>query len=225
MMASYNFYEIDNLPTLEDKKYDNDLFGFNSIEFKKINDDFNGFIFYTCHIAKDYRDTIYVYDVDGYKENATYRRIGKIDLFIKDKIIFARGSYIDRGNFDRALKNLDIANFLCSPKHISLNLLEAVKFYEKFKSLSIKDFSATISKLKTSGQMNMSDTDITDFISRSDDITATTIVYPFNDDEYDIHIDKECRIRLKDGDFNDSIETQLDMLSSFNADFIQKYRV
>lgn len=223
-MASYNFYEIENELAIKDKVFKNDLFGFNDIDFKKINDNFNGYLFFTCHISKDYKDTIFIFDNGEYKENNNYKRIGKLELFIKNKIIFVRGNYIDRVNFNKALKNTSIYKYLANPKAISLNLLTAIKDYEEFTTLSIKDFSATINKLRTSGKMSIEDEDINDFINRSDDITATTIIYPFNDDEYDIHIDKECKIRLKDGDFDGSIEQQLDILSSFYEDFIVKYK-
>ncbi len=223
-MASYNFYEIEDEIAINDMKFEKDLFGFDNIEFKKVNINFNGYLFLTCHISKNYKDMIFVFENGEYKEANNYKKIGKLEIFIKNKIIFVRGNYTDRINFDRALKIDGISKFLSKPKHISLDLLRVIKDYEKFKSLSIKDFSATINKLRTSGQMNIDDEDITDFINRSDDVTATTIIYPFNDDEYDIHIDKECKIRLKDGDFDGSFEQQLDMLNNFYDDFIRKYK-
>ena len=223
MSQSFTLYKTRN--KLEDPhKVFNDIFGYDFVNIEK-KTTYEHANLYSCRFEKIVNDTIGVWIEGSYKEFDKYKKTGIVDIYSFDDFIAVAGSYEDRYQFSKIMRTDDVKHFLADPKVFTLDLKSSIEKFDSFKSLSLKDYSATITKLKTSGQMTKEDKDIQEFMEKTDHVTALTIIYPWGDDTIDIHVTEDGRIRITDNNgLLSTIEDMILLLYNFYDTFVKVYK-
>ena len=197
-MTSFSVYKIDNTDIQERKE--NNLFGMEFVLSKK--GEYDNFKLFEVKIKKDIADSIFIETENGEKEVKSYYKIFYLDIFLLDKYLIVKGNYEAREIFDHILSKKRIINI----QKCNIDLGKLLEIFSELKSLSIKDFSANIDKLKATGALAKEDDDIKTFLERGGEITAITIKYPCGKDFINIHVKQDCSLRINDCEELNSLE-------------------
>lgn len=198
IMISFSIYKYEE-PELKEFT-ENSLF---DMEFKLSHKgDYETFRLYEVKMKKDIVDSIYIQVDDSVQEIKSYYKIYYLDIFLIDQYLIVKGSYEARALFAQYVqKSQNIKVETCSTK-----LEELINIFSELQSLSIKDFSAKINKLKATGRLETEDDDIQTFLERGGEITAITIQYPCGKEFVNVHIKNDCSLRINDCEELGSLE-------------------
>jgi len=194
-MTSYSIYNIthNNFDNYENKNLFETEFYLNKKSNYKLDEIDEEFTLYEVKIKKIIKDNIFI-ELNGEIKNISiYTKIFKLDLIAFNSYLFVKGSYESRELFDKYLK--EIKNIIPAKK-CSINLKNILDSFSEFKTLSLKDYSARINKLKATGELEKNDDDIQEFLEKGGLITAITIPYPCGKEEINVHIKDDCSLRL-----------------------------
>jgi len=206
-MTSYSIYKISNnkFDNYEDKNlFDTEFYLSEKGNYclDELNKNFN---LYEAKIKKIIKENIFVEINNEIQNIPIYTKIFKLDLIAFEKYLFVKGSYESRELFDKYLKEI---KHIIAVNECYINLENILKSFSAFKSLSLKDYSASINKLKATGELEKDDDDIQEFLEKGGTITAITIPYPCGKEEINIHIKDDCSLRLNNCEEISTIEEE-----------------
>ena len=195
-MTSYSIYKIshNNFENYENKNlFDTEFYLNKKGTYKNVGETNKSFNLYEVKIKKNIKDSISV-EIDGQTRSFSYyTKTFKLDLIAFESYLFVKGSYESRELFDKYLKKIKT---IIPATECHINLKTILKTISQFKSLSVKDYTARIDKLKATGELERDDDDIQEFLERGGIITAITIPFPCGKEEINIHIKDDCSLRL-----------------------------
>ena len=216
-MTSYSIYKIshNSFDNYENKNlFDTEFYlsKKGTYELDELNKKFN---LYEVKIKKVINENIFVEINNEIKNISVYTKIFKLDLIAFNEYLFVKGSYEARELFDKYLK--EIKSIIPAQK-CNIDLKNILKIFSEFKSLSLKDYSARINKLKATGELEKDDDDIQEFLEKGGTITAITIPYPCGKEEINIHIKEDCSLRLNNCEEIATIEEEAKFIYNLMED-------